>query len=161
LSIVFLTPVELFSDNLPYPPVSQPISNLLPPLLTPVTNTLTGILSLLSKPRDLKLLVISADGTDPGYAAIRAILDQIGVPYDAVVLTQTHGALPALETSSKGLYQGIILSTGNLATCTTNPCSIALPAQGWTTLDKYAAQYGVRTLSYYTFPDPRYGITWN
>jgi hypothetical protein len=28
-------------------------------------------------------------------------------------------------------------------------------------LDLYAAQYGVRTLSYYTFPDPRYGIVWN
>jgi hypothetical protein len=116
---------------------------------------------LLGKPRDLKILVLSADGTDPAFSAIRGVLDQIGTPYDPVVLTQTHGALPPLENSTKGFYQGIILSTGNLATCTTNPCSIALPAAGWAALDKYAVQYGVRTLSYYSFPDPRYGIAWN
>ena len=145
------------------PPVTDPsiVSKLLPPLITPVTQTLGVILSLLGTPRDMKLLVIAADGTEPSYAAIRAILDQIGVPYDAVVLTQTGGALPPLNNMSKGFYQGIILSTGNLATCTTNPCTIALPAAGWAALDKYAANYGVRTVSYYTFPDPRYGITWS
>lgn len=152
-----------FSSSSPVPPVitTTPLSQLLPPLTTPTTTILTGLLSLLGKPRDLKLLVLSADGTDPAFSAVRAVLDQIGTPYDAVVLTQTHGALPPLENSTKGFYQGIILSTGNLATCTTNPCSIALPAAGWSTLDKYAAQYGVRTLSYYSFPDPRYGIAWN
>src|SRR5262249_46972711 len=74
--------------------------------------------------------------------------------------TQTGGALPKLADANKGNYQGIILATGNLATCSTNPCSIALPAAGWAALDKYSAQYGVRTLAYYTFPDPRYGIAW-
>ncbi|MGH9721470.1 MAG: hypothetical protein ACRD8O_14770 [Bryobacteraceae bacterium] len=125
-----------------------------------MTRTLTGIVSLLTNSRDMKLLVLAADGTEPSFAAIRTILGQIGVPYDAVVLTQTGGKLPPLNNFLKGYYQGIILTTGNLATCTTNPCSIALPAEGWLALDKYAASYGVRILSYYTFPDPRYGLTW-
>src|SRR5262245_47566632 len=91
-----LLPLKLSSfDDPAHPPVvtptggsSLPLSQLLPPILTPVSNILTGLLSLLGKARDMKLLVLSADGTDPSFAAIRAILDQIGVPYDAVVLTQ-------------------------------------------------------------------------
>src|SRR5262249_11147192 len=99
-----------------HPPILDPSgpSQLLPPLLTPVTQTLTCILNLLTTARDLKLLVLSADGTDPSFAAIQAILNQIGVPYDAVVLTKTGGALPRLNDTFKGYYQGIILSTGNL-----------------------------------------------
>jgi len=108
----------------------------------------------------MKILVLSADGTEPSFAAIQAILNQLGVPYDAVILTQTHGALPPLNDALKGYYQGIVLATGNLATCTTNPCSIALPDAGWKALDVYAATYGVRMVAYYTFPDPRYGMTW-
>ncbi|MEP6536333.1 MAG: hypothetical protein ABJF23_13485 [Bryobacteraceae bacterium] len=157
-------PALLKSDDLgsPLPPVISPSlgSQLLPPLLTPVTNTLGGILSLLGNAREMKLLVLAADGTEPSLLAIQAILSQMGVPYDLVVLTKTGGALPPLNDSFKGYYQGIILATGNLATCTTNPCSIALPPAGWVALDKYAATYGVRTVSYYTFPDPRYGIVW-
>src|ERR1044071_6547063 len=104
LAACLTLPMQLKSSSDPtYPPVntSTPISQLLPPLLTPVTNTITGLLSLLGKARDMKLLVISADGTDPGYSAIRALLDQMGVPYDAVVLTQTGGNLPPLESGSK------------------------------------------------------------
>jgi hypothetical protein len=157
---VFQATTQLTAQILP-PVILPPINSLpLPPLLTPVTKTLTNIVLQLTTARDLKLLVLSADGTDPSFAAIQAILNQLGVPYDAVVLTKTGGALPPLSGTLKGNYQGIILSTGNLATCTTNPCSIALPAAGWNALDVYAASYGVRTLAYYTFPDPRYGISW-
>lgn len=129
-------------------------------ILTPVTNVLTGLPNLLTQARDLKLLVISADGTEPSLAAIRAVLDQLGTPYDVTVLTQSGGKLPKLNDFSKGFYQGIVLTTGNLATCQGGPCRLALPAEGWLALDKYAVTYGVRMLSYYTFPDPRYGISW-
>ena len=163
-AIALAFPALLKSDDLGslLPPVTNPplISQLLPPLLTPVTTTLGGILSLVGTARDMKLLVLAADGTEPSLSAIQAILSQMGVPYDVVVLTKTGGVLPRLNDSFKGYYQGIILATGNLATCTTNPCSIALPPAGWVALDKYAASYGVRIISYYTFPDPRYGITW-
>jgi len=85
-------------------PITNPpgVSQLLPPLLTPVTTTLTGLLNLLTSSRDMKLLVLSADGTEPSFAAIQAILTQIGVPYDAVILTHTKGALPPLNNALKG-----------------------------------------------------------
>ena len=149
-------------DTASLPPVVDPVlTQPLEPILTPVTKTLKGLRSLLTNSREMKLLVLTANGTEPSFAAIRSILDQIGVPYDPVVLTETAGKLPRLERFLKGNYQGIILATGNLVTCTTTPCSIALPEAGWKQLDEYAVQYGVRTLAYYTFPDPRYGITWS
>jgi hypothetical protein len=153
-----LAPTMILAQELP--PADNPLPQPLPQILTPITNILTGLPNLLTRARDLKLLVLSADGTEPSLAAIKAILGQLGTPYDLVILTQTGGKLPKLEDWSKGYYQGIILATGNLATCTTNPCSLALPPEGWLTLDKYAVSYGVRILSYYTFPDPRYGISW-
>src|SRR5690242_7773343 len=97
LGILFFAPFLLNSaGDSGHPPVLDPsgLIQILPPLLTPVTTTLLGLPNLLTKARDMKLLVISADGTEPGFAAIRAILGQIGTPYDAVVLTQTNGALP-------------------------------------------------------------------
>jgi hypothetical protein len=162
IAVALTVPALLLSaDDSSHPPVvDSTLTKPLQPLLTPVTQVLAGLTSLLTQSRDLKLLVLSADGTDPSFGAIRAILDQMGVPYDAVILTQTGGALPPLSDAGGGNYQGIILSTGNLVTCQSGPCVIALPAAGWTALDKYAAQYGVRTLAYYTFPDPRYGIAW-
>src|SRR5262245_20995665 len=90
-----LFPSSLKSDGLgsPLPPVTNPPfgSQLLPPLLTPVTTTLGGILSLLGTARDMKLLVLAADGAEPSLGSIQAILSQMGVPYDLVVLTQTGG----------------------------------------------------------------------
>ena len=149
------------ADDSSFPPVIDPVlTQPLEPILTPVTKTIKGLRSLLTNSREMKLLVLTADGTEPSFAAIRSILDQMGVPYDAVVLTQTGGKLPRLERLLKGNYQGIILATGNLVTCSTTPCSVALPDAGWKELDEYAVQYGVRMLAYYTFPDPRYGIAW-
>jgi hypothetical protein len=151
-------PVNLLAQEpISPPPQPQPLVQ----ILTPVTNLLTGLPNLLTRARDLKLLVLSADGNEPSLAAIQATLTQMGTPYDLVVLTKTGGKLPALENYSKGFYQGIIFATGNLVTCSTNPCSLALPPAGWLQLDKYAVSYGVRMMSYYTFPDPRYGIAWN
>ena len=37
---------------------------------------------------DLRVLLISADGSEPGYGAWRAALDREGVPYDTVIATQ-------------------------------------------------------------------------
>jgi hypothetical protein len=103
----------------------------------------------------MKLLVLTATSDDPSYIAIRYFLDYIGVPYQTVVATTQ--SLPALDNGSKGFYQGIILASGNLAVCDPT-CRIPLPDAGWTALDTYTRDYGVRTVSYYTWPEDRYGL---
>jgi hypothetical protein len=114
--------------------------------------------TLFKQSLNMKLLVISADGTEPSFTAITFFLDRIGIPYDAVVLTQTNLTLPTLNDSNNGFYQGIVLASGSLAYNTGTGWASALSATGWASLDAYQRTYGVRLVSYYTFPEPRYGM---
>jgi hypothetical protein len=111
-----------------------------------------------SQPRDMKLLVIGVDGNEPSFQAIVSFLDYIGIPYQTVL--SLNQPLPELVSGSKGLFQGIILSTGNLAVC--NPtCHSALPQASWDALDAYTATYKVRMAAFYAWPELRYGLTYN
>ncbi len=106
---------------------------------------------------DMKLLVLSADGSEPSFAAIKFFLDHIGIPYNAVVL-KTAGGLPALTDATHGLYQGIVLATGGLGYSSNGQWLTALSAADWATLDNYQINYGVRLVSYYTWPEARFGL---
>jgi hypothetical protein len=110
------------------------------------------------RPLDMKLLVIAANGQEPAYPAIRSALEHIGVPYHAIIARTQP--LPPLGDAAKGYYQGIILTSGNLAVQDANGnWSSALSPEAWATLDNYARDYNVRTVAMYAFPEPRYGMT--
>lgn len=109
-----------------------------------------------TQPRDMRLLVVAATGTEPGFAALKFFLDHVGIPYRAVI--RANEPLPALTTLGKGNFQGIILATGNLGLCDPT-CRSALTAAEWLALDTYTRDYGVRTVAYYTYPEARYGMT--
>src|ERR1700692_4646925 len=129
-------------------------------LSTPAT---TGANKLLT-PRAMKLLVIAGDGTEPGLAALRSFLNQIGIPYDYVLTAST--ALPPLTgPTGNGNYQGIILTTGNAeyssdggATFVSGLSNSFNPG-GYAALDAYTYNFGVRTVSYYNASDARYGLS--
>jgi hypothetical protein len=118
---------------------------------------------LAPKPLILKLLLLAGTGTEPSFLAMQAFLNQIGIPHDDVVLAAPGKPalpLPPLNDATKGFYQGIILATGNLAVCNAaGACNSALSAVDWTTLDNYATTFGIRVLSYYTYPNSRYGLS--
>ena len=65
---------------------------------------------------DSRLLVITADGTDPAFDAIVQALKYMGAPYDVFNAT-SGGELTAarLTNGAQGRYQGIILDVGNLS----------------------------------------------
>ncbi len=109
-----------------------------------------------SPPLEMKLLVLAANGDEPSYSAIRSYLDHLGTPYETV-LTGKGQNLPALDDGATGHYQGIILVTGNLGVCDPD-CHSTLSASDWDRLSAYCAAYSVRTLSYYTYPEARYGL---
>lgn len=116
------------------------------------------------QPVVLRLLVLTGNGTEPSFLAIQSFLNQIGIPHDDVILAPPGSgavALPALNDATKGFYQGIILATGNLGVCNAGGvCGSALPDAGWMALDTYTATFGIRTLSYYTFPNARFGLSY-
>lgn len=119
--------------------------------------TLTATMK--SQPRTMKLLLIAAVETEPSYQSLRSFLDTLSIPYEVYLAAKPGATLPPLSdaTTGKGNYQGILLASGNLGVCDPN-CRSALSVEDWTALDNYSRDFGVRTVSYYTFPEPRYGI---
>ena len=159
--LTFLSP-NMQAQPKVIPPVRP--SNPLAPVQTPTTTTTTtnqlipnSLANLYLKPVDMKLLVLSADGTEPSFEATKSFLDYMAIPYDAVILKTTP--LPALNDASKGFYQGIVLSTGNLALFNGTTWGSALTVGQWALIDNYMTGYSVRVASMYTFPEPRYGLT--
>ena len=122
--------------------------------------------SRINDPLTMKLLVIAVDGTEPSYSAVQAFLDQIGIPYDTY-LSVNHlnnpSAYPLPNFASSpntANYYGIILTIGNLAYCNANGCQSTFSASDWAAMDSFTATFGVRTVSLYTWPEPRYGLTY-
>src|SRR6266550_3798258 len=67
---------------------------------------------------DAKLLVVSADGTEPVLGAIRQAAEYAGIPYTLYVATKTPGGFtPAMlsDGDAHAYFQGIVLTTGTLA----------------------------------------------
>lgn len=117
-------------------------------------------------PVRMRLLLLGGDGTELSYQAMRYFLDHLGAPYDAVPLydrsTGTVKPLPPLSTSSRGLYQGIILSTNNLAfERAPGIWDGALTPAHKAALDDYMRSHRVRLLSYYTFPTADLGLAFS
>ena len=108
------------------------------------------------QPRDMKLLLLGVDGTEPSFQAARSFLDYMGTPYDAV-LTKSQ-PLPALSDASKGFYQGIVLSLGNLSYCDAAGCRSALDENGWSAVEAYMREYSVRLAAFSAWPEKRYGL---
>ena len=129
---------------------------LIPSALSTTLNPSAAVAGI--KPLEMKLLLLSTDGSEPELAALKIFLDYQGTPYQIVRLALGEN-LPPLEDGNRGFYQGVVLTTGNLGVCDPS-CHSALPPAGWTTLETYARDYGVRIAGYYTYPEPRFGLVY-
>lgn len=102
---------------------------------------------------NMKMLVLSADGTEPSFAAITSVLDQLDVPYDAVIASKTSLDSIALSDGlGNGKYQGILLATGNLGYASNGQWQSALTAAQWQKLWTYESTFKVRQVTLYTYP---------
>ena len=119
---------------------------------------------------DLKVLLISADGSESGFAAWKAELEREGTPYDTLV-AYTGQAKTATLTDARladyaakhARYQAVILASGDLghnvtnADGTTSYLSAFTDAE-WATLAKFERTFAIRRLSDYTAPGPAHGL---
>jgi hypothetical protein len=106
-------------------------------------------------PIDLKVLVISADGNETDYPAIKAFLSQIGVPFGTLIATQTPLTSSMLwDGGLHGYYEGIILATGNLTyyNATDAKWESAFNDAEWAALWQYESLFRIRQATSYTFP---------
>ena len=116
-----------------------------------------------SPPVVMKVLVLTGSTTEGSYQSITTFLSQIGVPYQAIVLSSikvdsSGNRLSSVSFSNsatgQGSYQGIILTDSTFAACTPS----CLSSADWTTLNTYAAQFSVRVASYFTDPASQWGL---
>jgi hypothetical protein len=113
--------------------------------------------SITAQSLKMRLLVISADGNETDFPAIKSYLDELGIPYTAMVATTTPLTADMLSSGFAGNYQGVILTTGNLTYSPDGGATwvSAFTADEWTTLWNYEAQFHVRQVTSFTFP---YGL---
>ena len=138
------------------PPELPPIASL--PQVIPAdvpTSSSSTALPLTAATLDAKLLIVSADGTEPVLGAIRQAADYAGTPYTLYVATLTPGGFrPGLlsDGGSHAYYQGIVLTTGTLVYSAGTSWISAFSASEWRTLWDFQGRYRVRTAVGYAFP---------
>jgi len=154
------------SHTLQLGPVDRPRSESRPQvrvMLPERSSSMAKSPSIIINPsRDAKLLVISAEGTETALSAVQQTLDFLGTPYTVWIAARNPGTLTPdrLATGSHALYQGVILVTGNLAYFDGTQWSSALKPEEWNTLWNFEAAFGVRQVTWYTYPEPTFGFAW-
>lgn len=110
----------------------------------------------------MKVLVLSADGSETVLPAIQQALDYHSVPFETWIASQRPGQLvpAALADGCVGRYQGVILTTGALSYTPDGGQTFlsALTPPEWVALRTYEAQFGVREIAWYVFPGADTGL---
>jgi len=111
---------------------------------------------------DLRVLLLSADGTEPSFAAWKTALAREGVPYDEIVATQAPPLTAATfaASSSHARYQAIVLATGGLAYFDGSTYTSALDQAEWDALAEFERSFGIRQVTAFVYPSPEYGLNW-
>lgn len=100
----------------------------------------------------LKFLIIALNADDFGLPTWKAILDQVGTPYDVLLAQSTPLTTASLiDTDGSGKYSAILLTNNSLLyqDASGNYLS-ALDGVEWNTLWDYERNYKVRQVSLYT-----------
>src|SRR6185312_16399063 len=139
-------------------------------VIVPVVLAATPARVLPTQRIDAKVLLVSADGTEPGFGAWKAELQREGVPYSTFVAYSGQNRVSTLTDdgladygANHAYYSAVILATGDLghnvvnADGTTSYLS-ALSDTEWATLAKFERTFGIRQLSDYTAPSPAHGL---
>jgi peptidoglycan/xylan/chitin deacetylase (PgdA/CDA1 family) len=109
---------------------------------------------------EARLLVVAADGNEPGLSTIEQVLGYLGTPYTLHMARQNPGGLTPelLATGAHGHFQGIILTTSSLGYFDGDTWRGALSLAEWQALADYEAAFGVRQVTWYTYPTAALGF---
>jgi hypothetical protein len=117
---------------------------------------------------DMKVLVLSATGSEPTTAAWEATLKREGVPYDELVAAPGHTpytldtfADTLADGTPRAKYQAVVVAVGGLYRDDgTGQYVSALSADEWQALATYEATYGIRQVTAFAYPTPEYGLNY-
>jgi hypothetical protein len=136
---------------------TEPVDNApnVPPTTSPLPEPVTGAR------HDAKILVIAADGTEPQLGAIKQTLDYMGTPYDILVSKDEALTAEKLYSGERAFYYGVILTNGEAGY--EDPVvgyTSGLSIDEWNLLNTFEANFKIRQVTWYTWPNPVYGFTY-
>ena len=100
----------------------------------------------------MRILLLGETGTEPGFEAWQTSLARAGVPFDAIALSEQRSALGITSPFGMVSYQALILAKEGLI-------DSALDAEQRAALERVERDLGLRRLTAYAYPGPRYGLT--
>lgn len=109
---------------------------------------------------EARVLVMSGDGTEPALDAVKSVLGYIGIPYTVWVARDRPGQFTSnhLFEGRRSRYQAVILTSGNLSYFDGSDWVSALSDAEWDTLHAFEAAFGIRQVTWYTYPTSDYGF---
>lgn len=109
---------------------------------------------------DARLLVIAARRDEVELTALASALDAQGTPYDLWIVSEHPGGLGADQLASglHGFYQGIVLATSEPAIPDADGWRAAMADNERAALAAYEKDFGVRQVTWYTWPTADYGF---
>jgi hypothetical protein len=110
---------------------------------------------------ELKLLLVTVNGTEPSYLAARSALDRIGASYDVLIAT-TRPLTPGMLSNSVDTcyYRGVVIAVGGLGyfDTSTQLWTSAFTTAEWTILADYERACSARELVWYGLPSAELGL---
>ncbi len=112
---------------------------------------------------DLKVLLLSATGTEPSTSAWEAALKREGVPFEKKVATndEPYTASTFADTvagAPRAKYQAVIVATGGLVYEDNGTYPSALSSDEWAALADFEVKYGIRQVTGFVYPSAEYGL---
>ena len=112
---------------------------------------------------DLKVLLLSATGTEPSTSAWEAALKREGVPFEKKIATndEPYTASTFADTvagAPRAKYQAVIVATGGLVYENNGTYPSALSTEEWAALADFEVKYGIRQVTGVVYPSAEYGL---
>jgi len=103
---------------------------------------------------DLRFLLLSSDGTEPGLAAWQQALQQEGIPATTIVLNQAPAITAATlaDGTTHAKYDAVVMADDLVPT--------HMSSDELTALQSFEATFGVRQIDAFAFPSAEEGLTW-
>ncbi len=112
---------------------------------------------------DLKVLLLSANGTEPSTSAWEAAMKREGVPYEKKIATndEPYTASTFADTvdgAPRAKYEAVIVATGGLVYESNGTYPSALSTEEWAALADFEVKYGIRQVTGVVYPSAEYGL---
>ncbi len=151
---------DILPGPLPYMDVSAPLpSTIAPPSQGPNLSPGSAQSGSATGAMTMRVLVISADGTEPSFGATMATLEQLGIPAQAYIVRHEGPLTPEkLVQGATARYYTIVLATSTLSYWNGAAHVSAFGPSDWETLAKFESRFHIRQVTMYTYPGAEFGF---